>query len=140
MPMFSRSEAGRAIIFLVAGGVLGIVYGRLSALRNQPNASTLSGGGEVEQWHWEPSPVWLPSYVACKFPPQGLGITRTRSGYLFRSAGDRRVYFAASTVVGMELGLAAGAAGAAAVCWWRRRRAVAGMTAPRGLTRPPRGR
>ena len=58
-------------IILVAGIVLGLVYGALSALHNQnPYGHTVNRDAA---WHWQPSAVWLPSYLLCKAPRNGLG-------------------------------------------------------------------
>jgi len=89
-------------VILALAIVLGSGYGCLSAFLNQnPYDYTVT----KDAWHWQPSPVWLPSYVLCKVPPNGFGITHTRSGYLFRSEADRRKYFTGSIIAGTILGL-----------------------------------
>jgi hypothetical protein len=104
--------------------VLGLLYGYISALHNQNPyypvpESQLSERAwiELEQckeyihraWSWEPSPLWLPSYLLCKVPGgPGFGISSTKSGYLFRSNGHRVVYVCTSTLLGGCIGLIAG--------------------------------
>jgi hypothetical protein len=116
--MDSQLRASRSPVLVVAA-VLGLVYGLLSAHLNQNpydcNVTRLA-------WHWAPSPVWLPSYARCKVPPNGLFISHTRSGYLFRTERSRRAYIAVSAMLGATLGLTVGA-GALAV-----RRRCAGWT------------
>jgi hypothetical protein len=91
----------RTGMILIVAGVLGSGYGCLSAFLNQnPYDHTVT----KDAWHWQPSPVWLPSYLLCMFPRNGFGITHTRSGYLFRSEANRRKYFTGSTILGGFLG------------------------------------
>ena len=101
-------------IIFIAGIVLGSGYGCVSAFLNQNPYYPIAGEYNVPEedmakaWHWQPSPVWLPSYLVCKFPPNGFGITHTKSGYLFRSEADRRAYIAASTILGGAVGCLVG--------------------------------
>jgi hypothetical protein len=108
---------------------LGLLYGYISGLHNQnpyypvpesqlPEQTWI----ELEQckeyihraWSWEPSPLWLPSYLLCKIPGgPGFGISSTKSGYLFRSSGHRLVYVCTSTILGGCIGLIAGRVGIA---------------------------
>lgn len=95
------SKMKRIGIILIVAIVLGSGYGCLSALMNQnPYDYTVT----KDAWHWQPSPVWFPSYILCKVPRNGFGITHTRSGYLFRSEVNRKAYFIASTILGGILG------------------------------------
>ena len=106
--------------------LIGLVYGYISALHNQNPYYPVPQSAAPEKfwleidiskcpeyasraWDWRPSPVWLPSYLLCKVPGEpGLGISYTRSGYLFRSTGFLILYRCASTVLGGLLGLALG--------------------------------
>lgn len=102
------------VIFVIAG----LIYGFASAIYNQ-NPYYATVGSEVankeqmfKAWHWEPSPMWIPSYLLCKMAKnsQGnwAGITYTKSGYLFSSQIERILYFAGSTVLGMVFGVVSG--------------------------------
>ena len=94
----SVTRAKAALIVLLVC-LIGVAYGFVSALQNQnPYESSTA-----DAWHWQPSAIWLPSFILCRWPPNGVGIAHTRSGYLFRSDSDRRLYFAASSVVGVGL-------------------------------------
>jgi hypothetical protein len=85
--------------------IVGLFYGCLSGFQNQnPYDHTLT----TEAWHWQPSPIWLPSYILCKVPRNGFGITHTKSGYLFRSDANRILYIGGSTIVGGGMGYLAG--------------------------------
>jgi ABC-type nitrate/sulfonate/bicarbonate transport system permease component len=55
-------------------------------------------------WHWQPSHVWLPSYILCVVPRNGFGISHTRSGYLFRSPATETAYTVGSTILGIGIG------------------------------------
>lgn len=91
--------------------VLGMAYGYLSAIRNQnpyypiPGADEIPNEKRANAWHWEPSPLWLPSYLLCKVPKNGFAITYTKSGYHFRSNAHRLLYICASTFLGGGPGL-----------------------------------
>jgi len=102
--------------------LLGLVYGYVSALHNQnpyypvpkkavPEKFWLDLGkcheNRVRAWNWQPSPFWLPSFLLCKLPPgePGIGISATRSGYLFRSNAHRLLYRWSSTILGGFMGL-----------------------------------
>ena len=95
------------VICIITGGL----YGFFSATFNQ-NPYYLSVGHrllvpESERylaWRWQPSPVWLPSYLLCRIPRNGLGVTHTKSGYMFRSVAGLILYFSASTILGMVFG------------------------------------
>jgi hypothetical protein len=103
-------------IILIVAIALGLGYGCLSGILNQnpyypvPGEYNIPEVDMAKAWHWQPSPVWLPSYLLCKVPRNGFGITDTRSGYLFRSEADRKTYFIASTIVGGIIGCLAGCA------------------------------
>ena len=94
--------------------ILGGAYGFLSAKRNQNPCYSVTGDLLVPReetgkaWQWQPSPAWLPSYLLCVVPRNGFGISRTRSGYLFRSQEDRMAYTMGSTVLGGGFGLLLG--------------------------------
>ena len=89
---------------------LGGGYGFLSAMRNQNPYYSSSGEPLVPQdqigkaWDWQPSPVWLPSYVLCVGRPNGFVISHTRSGYLFRSEERRKAYIRTSKTLGVGIG------------------------------------
>lgn len=106
----------RNIITLVAVVLLGAGYGCLSAFQNQ-NPYDPSVGKSA--WQWQPSPVWLPSFILCK-APGNVGIRHTKSGYLFRSQADLIVYFSASTILG---GIIGGLAGCVVLLVMRRKTA-----------------
>jgi hypothetical protein len=98
-------------LILIGGMILGLAYGGLSGVRNQ-NPYYVIGDqmrlGEAERgvaWGWKPSAVWLPSYLLCKVPINGFGISHTRSGYLFRTEADRRIYLLGSAIAGAAMGL-----------------------------------
>lgn len=106
--------------------LLGLFYGYVSALHNQNPYYPVPQSAAPEKfwleidiskcpeyasraWNWRPSPVWLPSYLLCKVPGEpGLGISYTKSGYLFRSTGFLILYRCASTVLGGLFGFIAG--------------------------------
>jgi hypothetical protein len=95
------------LALFIAFGALGATYGFVSYLQNrnpyyEPGASPAPIGAA---WGWEPSPCWLPSYLLCVVPDNGFGITKTRSGYLFRDAAGRRKYMFGSVVIGSGMGL-----------------------------------
>ena len=98
-------------IALITAGVL---YGLVSAWQNQnpfysvPGQLDIAAAEAAQAWSWEPSPLWLPSYILCKCPRKGLGITHTRSGYLFRSAEARETYVVESMLIGGALGAGVG--------------------------------
>ena len=99
----------RTIILIVAI-FLGAGYGAVSAFLNQNPYYTVPGEYDglekdmAKAWHWQPSPVWLPSYLLCKFPRNGIGITHTKSGYLFRTEAKRNTYFVISSILGAIMG------------------------------------
>jgi len=118
---------------LIGLALLGAAYGWVSALQNtnpyyEPGAPPAPYG---DKWGWQPSPVWLPSYLLCVVPTNGYGIHRTRSGYLFRDDGGRRRYLVASVLIGGAMGLLTGA-GALVV-----RRACSRTLRGKGSTPPP---
>lgn len=82
-----HATRNKAALIVLLACLLGVAYGFVSAVQNQNpyDAST------ADAWHWQPSAVWLPSFMLCRWPPNGVGISHTRSGYLFRSEGDRRL-------------------------------------------------
>jgi hypothetical protein len=90
--------------------ILGGTYGFVSAKRNQNPYYSVSGDLLVPQedmgkaWHWQPSPVWLPSYILCVVPRNGFGISHSRSGYLFRSQEEETAYTMGSTMLGIGVG------------------------------------
>jgi hypothetical protein len=93
--------------------IIGMLYGYISALNNQNPYYPVKGKNIVsdeymsEAWHWKPSFFWLPSYILCKVPPgeNGIGITHTKSGYLFRNDINRYIYISTSTFLGGIFGL-----------------------------------
>jgi len=99
---------------LVTGVLLGIIYGIVSASMNQNPYYGPGGSLKVLEkdrhmaYQWQPSPVWLPSYLMCVAPINGWGIERTRSGYLFRTWGHLWLYFGLSMAVGAAIGAGIG--------------------------------
>lgn len=92
-----------------AAVALGLAYGLVSGVLNrnphyEPGAPPPTTTPNFAAWAWEPSRAWLPGYLVCVVPRNGYGITRTRSGYLFRTNGDRARYTAASTLIGGLMG------------------------------------
>ena len=98
--------------------ITGVIYGFVSAIYNQ-NPYYPAVGSKVESreqmfkaWHWEPSPVWFPSYLLCKMAQNTegnwAGITCTKSGFLFRSQIERILYFIGSTFIGMAFSIILG--------------------------------
>jgi len=96
--------------------VVGLLYGYISALHNQNPYYPVPKTGSPEKfwfelksraWDWQPSPLWLPSYLLCKVPPgePGIGIFWSRSGYLFRSYAGLYLYRFSSTILGGVMGL-----------------------------------
>jgi len=122
--LFTRYRTDRKVRLVCGLTLIGLVYGYISALHNQNPYYPVPQSAAPEEfwvelkgcpqwtdkaWHWRPSAVWLPSYLLCKVPGEpGLGISYTRSGYLFRSTGFLILYRCASTVLGGLLGLALG--------------------------------
>lgn len=106
-------------VLILAAAVVGSVYGWASGVFNrnpyrEPDGESLPAEPvgvptNVPAWSWEPSPLWMPSYLLCHTPPNGFGITRTRQGYAFKSNADRARYTAASAVIGAAMGLVVGA-------------------------------
>ena len=92
--------------------IIGFLYGYISVLNNQNPYFPAKGKNIVSEeytakaWNWRPSIFWLPSYILCKLPPgePGIGITCTKSGYLFRSDAKRILYIATSTFLGGIMG------------------------------------
>jgi hypothetical protein len=133
--MMNRALATVALVWAIA--VIGGFYGRLSAFQNQnpyypvPGASNVPERDIANAWHWQPSPLWLPSYLLCKIPTNGYGITETRSGFLFRNEAKRQLYFRASTTLGFLLGLALAGIAAGAACVKSKKRKKSVEPAPR---------
>lgn len=104
--------------------LIGLLYGYISALHNQNPYYPVPKTAAPEKfwlelmigncpeygsraWDWRPSPLWLSSYLLCKLPPgePGIGISYTKSGYLFRSYAGLYLYRFSSTVLGGGFGL-----------------------------------
>ena len=108
----------RRTIIVLAAIVTGLGYGWVSANQNHnpyypiPGQHNVPEADMAKAWHWEPSPVWLPSYLLCKVAKhsQGnwAGITYTRSGYLFRTRSDLWIYSVAGTIIGGVTGMLVG--------------------------------
>ncbi len=120
----------RHLLPLIVGLVVGGLYGLLSAGANQNPWYPVPGQYNVPQehladaWGWQPSPFWLPSYLAAKAPGGAIGIHLTRSGYLFRNEAGKSTYYAVSIVIGVCMGALLGTAWflPAAWRWFRRKR------------------
>lgn len=133
-------------VLILAAAVVGSVYGWASGVFNrnpyrEPDGETLPAvpvdvPPNVPAWSWEPSPIWLPSYLLCHTPPNGFGITRTRQGYVFKSNADRARYTAASAVIGAAMGMVVGA-GIHGIRVVRRRRSLAAAKAAPVAVQPP---
>jgi len=99
-----------SILMMILGGG----YGFLSATQNRnpyysPSGDLLVPQAEIgKAWRWQPSPVWLPSYLLCIMPWNGFGISHTRSGYLFRSPEKLTTYTVASAALGVGVGCVLG--------------------------------
>ena len=105
----------RTATILILSLILGATYGWTSGVMNQnPHEDATTHKASL----WEPSPLWLPSYVLCKVPTNGYGIAHTRSGFLFRNPTDKTRYMIASTTIGAALGVVIGAS----VAWILRRK------------------
>ena len=110
-PTFDEEMMNRWTHIAVTLIAIGMLYGFVSALKNQNPFYSARGEMLVPQdqqqhaWSWSPNPLWLPSFLLCKTPANGFGITHTRSGYLFRSQADRNLYFIGSSLLGGFLGL-----------------------------------
>ena len=97
----------RALGFLVLFLAVGAGYGFLGAFFNSnPYWEPYEGAAEKtvkqpEAWNWKPSPVWLTSYALCTWSSNGIYISYTRSGYLFRTPGDKARYYSASVTIGV---------------------------------------
>ncbi|MHC4500213.1 MAG: hypothetical protein ACYS21_13995 [Planctomycetota bacterium] len=108
----------RKTIIVLAAIVVGLGYGGVSAYQNRnpyypiPGQNNVPQADMAEAWHWEPSPVWLPSYLLCKVAKHSegnwAGVTCTRSGYLFRNTSDLWIYSIASTILGGVTGMLVG--------------------------------
>ena len=95
--------------------MLGSVYGLVSAIMNRNpyypviGKQTLPHEDMGKAWHWEPSPLWLPSYLLCKVAKHSLGnwagVYYTMSGFLFRSKFDFLLYSIGSTIIGGVIGM-----------------------------------
>jgi len=122
--LLSRYRGSTALRLITQMVLIGIAYGYISALHNENVYYPVpKSDAPAEFWvelercnkwrsvasRWRPSPLWLPSYVLCKLPPgeAGIGISHTKSGYLFRSTGHLVLYRVTSALTGgvMVLGL-----------------------------------
>ena len=98
----------RTLIIFFGLIVLGVAYGYVSALWNQNPYFPVPDGPALDEdkaWLWQPSPLFLPSYLLCNVRRGGFGITKTRSGFLFRSEAKRSLYIRTSTILGGGIGL-----------------------------------
>jgi len=112
----------RTIIVIVF--VVGSFYGLVSAIVNRNPYYSIPKQGVAEAdmakaWEWEPSELWLPSYVLCKMAKHSggnwAGVTYTKSGYIFRTRSDFGIYFIASIIIGGVAGVLLGCMVKAAV-------------------------
>ena len=107
-----QSDIKTRHIILPAVTVLGLAYGLLSASMDtnpyDDHGVRPDGSPDGRARHWKPSPVWLPAWLLCKMPRNGIGISHTKSGYVFRSETGRRVYRLGSTLLGGVLFFLAG--------------------------------
>ena len=99
--------------------LVGLAYGYISALHNRNPYYPVPGEKYASEYQtrafsWQPSPLWIPSYLLCKVPrgEPGIGISWSKSGYLFRSYAGLYVYELASAVLGAGMGMLAGWAAA----------------------------
>ena len=119
----------KIVLILVVLGLLGAAYGFVSGNHNQNpfysvDGDLLSPSSQTQAWHWSPSRLWLPSYLLCTVPSNGYGITRTRSGFLFRSEASRQQYVRGSVALGFVFGLVLGAVCSTVVAYAGRKRIV----------------
>ena len=87
---------------------IGAAYGFIGAWMNSnPHYEPYYCGqpSTAEAWNWQPSPLWLTSYVLCIWADTGVGIESTKSGYFFPSLKDKHEYFRLSTLWGARLGM-----------------------------------
>lgn len=78
--------------------MLGALYGGASLFFNAPpRAGDIPPRG-VPAAQWEPSPLWLPSFLALKL---GIGSSRTPLGYVFTGASGHALYAMVSVIFGI---------------------------------------
>ena len=110
--MNAMKRKASIVLWMVAAG---LCYGFLSAGMNRNPHYGLIGGDRVDPveeeglaWDWEPSVVWLPSYLLCKVArntgKNWAGVTYTKSGYMFRSRFDLFAYFVFAGIIGALMG------------------------------------
>jgi hypothetical protein len=89
------------LIFVAVSSLYGYVgaWGNSNPYYPGPGLSATSFGNAIQ---WEPSPLWLTSYVLCKCE---VGIHHTRSGYLFLNASAESKYYLISTLLGLGFGV-----------------------------------
>ena len=89
----------KRFILLVSLILAGIIFGYVAARMNTPYR-VVDGERKNAGMAWSPSPVWLPSYLLCAIPRNGIWLVHTRSGWMFRFGQDEIYYSIASCVVG----------------------------------------
>lgn len=92
--------------------MLGAIYGGVSLYFNSPPPPGDIPPTGVPSSQWEPSPAWLPSFVALKL---NVGTTRTPAGYVFSGRLGYAIFACASIVMGIVILGAAGWIGGEAI-------------------------
>ena len=107
----NKKGTKRSLAIFLGLIVLGVAYGYVSALCNRNPYYPVPAGEYslpneyiAKAWHWQPSPLFLPSYLLCKVPRNGFGIHETRSGFLFKSEANYSLYIRTSTILGAAIG------------------------------------
>lgn len=76
----------------------GAVYGGASLYFNAPPLPGDEPPGGIPSAQWNPSPLWLPSYLAFKCE---LGVKRSPIGYVFSGRLGRAAYGSTSIIFGI---------------------------------------
>lgn len=86
--------------------MLGAIYGGASLYFNDPPSIHYI---DEQGWHpsytWEPSPLWLPTFIPIKLQ---WFVVWTRSGYMFRSRMSYACLASLALVLGMAMGFVLG--------------------------------
>jgi hypothetical protein len=117
---YSRAKAARRrrLRFILLFALPGVVYGIVSAYMNQNPffgwfSATVDHISKIDYAaQWEPSPVWLPSYLHSQ---AGVGMSHTRGlGYYFSSFFGWLVFYLGSVLIAAAPCAALGALASAA--------------------------